>query len=732
LRTTKLDMSPIHLLCAIVCLYGGGISIVSSDSPWQSPMTLAEIKPGADRQDGPPWAIQLLPGEPTDMMDLCKKTPNNEFLSCTRVNMNLPVLMDESVLQVTMPDGSVLTRSKKNDAGENFQDGYSSAHFKSESHDASIYISYPNNEDIEEASTSISGEIVTKDGKKFSIESGMGVLIMAENNEELLEGDDQDAIIMSYLDSYRSGSYEDEALVEKGKADMTTQVEVSVIVYYTREFSEMEPNIMAFVSTCFEEMNAGLANSKIPIRMRHLGTRLYTGAENPDQTKQIYLMKDSATKDQLLNTADMACLFMGTSTGADGIAFTDTTSVPYAIVNHKSARGEFVFAHEMAHIMGAHHNTEIVPYAKRMRYPYKYSWGKRFDAKEGRHTIMTYSTQDPAFPNVANFFSGPGLFDNGVETGDAMHDNARLMTETRFRSASVGDESARIVPVNGGLSNWGRWTCDVECGTSPSQFRRRKCNNPVALDGGKFCEGALTEEKKQKCYSPKGACTCRDTVDSQNCNRWKDLGYCTDPRYSAQILGSCPETCRWCPNRDGKWQASNPCVNGKTRRVCDNPATMGNGIYCRGEVDVACGANVVSTPKTIDSSLTEWSEWKCEVECGTSPSQFRRRMCVGESKYCQGDLIEEKKGRQCLSSKGWCTCRDTVDSYNCNNWKNTYGCTHSYVAEKCPTTCGLCPNRNGGWLDSNPCLNGYKRRVCNNPETMGDGTYCSGYNYVAC
>ena len=32
----------------------------------------------------------------------------------------------------------------------------------------------------------------------------------------------------------------------------------------------------------------------------------------------------------------------------------------------------------------------------------------------------------------------------GVPTGDLLADNARLLTETRFRSASVGDESSII------------------------------------------------------------------------------------------------------------------------------------------------------------------------------------------------------------------------------------------------------------------------------------------------
>ncbi|XP_059140117.1 uncharacterized protein LOC131928191 [Physella acuta] len=49
-------------------------------------------------------------------------------------------------------------------------------------------------------------------------------------------------------------------------------------------------------------------------------------------------------------------------------------------------------------------------------------------------------------------------------------------------------------PVNGGLSAWSGWSCDVECGQGTAS-RTRSCNNPAPLYGGLNCSGQLNETK---------------------------------------------------------------------------------------------------------------------------------------------------------------------------------------------------------------------------------------------
>ena len=48
---------------------------------------------------------------------------------------------------------------------------------------------------------------------------------------------------------------------------------------------------------------------------------------------------------------------------------------------------------------------------------------------------------DPYYNNIANYLSNPNVDFEGVNTGSLSANNAKVLKETRFRSAAVGDES---------------------------------------------------------------------------------------------------------------------------------------------------------------------------------------------------------------------------------------------------------------------------------------------------
>ena len=48
------------------------------------------------------------------------------------------------------------------------------------------------------------------------------------------------------------------------------------------------------------------------------------------------------------------------------------------------------------------------------------------------------------YAKTANYISNPNVEFKGAKTGSDLANNARVLIETRFRSASVGDESAII------------------------------------------------------------------------------------------------------------------------------------------------------------------------------------------------------------------------------------------------------------------------------------------------
>jgi hypothetical protein len=68
---------------------------------------------------------------------------------------------------------------------------------------------------------------------------------------------------------------------------MTTVAKISVAIWYTDDFAKRETDIQGYINTCFQEANAGMTNSKIPITLIHHGTKRYTGAEILDGGQMI-------------------------------------------------------------------------------------------------------------------------------------------------------------------------------------------------------------------------------------------------------------------------------------------------------------------------------------------------------------------------------------------------------------------------------------------------------------
>ena len=85
-------------------------------------------------------------------------------------------------------------------------------------------------------------------------------------------------------------------LVQKGKEDSDTMAEVSVRVWFTKEFAAMEDDVQGYINTCFEEANAALANSLVPMRLKHHGTKLYDKEEIFDGGAMLNAFTDSDSR----------------------------------------------------------------------------------------------------------------------------------------------------------------------------------------------------------------------------------------------------------------------------------------------------------------------------------------------------------------------------------------------------------------------------------------------------
>ena len=134
-----------------------------------------------------------------------------------------------------------------------------------------------------------------------------------------------------------------EGLLQKGKDDSDTMVEVSISIWFTTEFAAMEEDVQGYINTCFEEANAALANSLVPMRLKHHGTRLYEKEEIYDGEDMLYAFADSGSKDVILNSADASYLLTSKS-NVCGIAYFDTVAVPFAMATHSCARygGDYI------------------------------------------------------------------------------------------------------------------------------------------------------------------------------------------------------------------------------------------------------------------------------------------------------------------------------------------------------------------------------------------------------
>ena len=108
---------------------------------------------------------------------------------------------------------------------------------------------------------------------------------------------------------------------------------------------------------------------------------------------------------------------------------------------------------------------------------------------EFQHLVWLYDRYGADhYQNRVNYLSNPDVTFMGERAGSLDENNARVLRETRFRSASVGDESATIgmyrwfdlliliflispVPVNGGWGEWSDWFCPAECGSAKVMTR---------------------------------------------------------------------------------------------------------------------------------------------------------------------------------------------------------------------------------------------------------------------
>jgi len=237
----------------------------------------------------------------------------------------------------------------------------------------------------------------------------------------------------------------DQALLDLGRADTTTPVNVSITVYTDQTFRKSfnsDAELAAFVNLAISETNQGYANSKIPINM-YLKCLLDTpSADASDSETILYNFLFSAKDDYktFRRGADVTVLLSNSYSDNCGIAFFDQLEIgqqTFGTVSKGCATGYYSFGHEIAHMVGAHHNKETGVHNP--AYPTGYGFLMKPPSNSGYRTILGYPAE--GYNTRINYYSNPAISYNNVPTGKASANNAGVLTERRFLMAAVGDES---------------------------------------------------------------------------------------------------------------------------------------------------------------------------------------------------------------------------------------------------------------------------------------------------
>jgi len=273
-------------------------------------------------------------------------------------------------------------------------------------------------------------------------------------------------------------------------------------------------------------------------------------------------------------------------------------------------------------------------------------------------------------------------------------------------------------PIDGGYTDFGKWSkCSKSCGGG-TQLRSRTCTNPKPQYGGESCLilGAPVEVREcetQACarymkYGPWSKCSksCAGGVQ-------KRTRACYASGWEARLedcahLGASEETRRCetqpCPVH-GNWGSWTPwtlcseaCGKGhKTKsRKCNNPHPAYGGNKCPGYKSITATCQI--KPCAIHGAWTAWSEFQtCTKSCGGG-TKTRLRACSNPA--------PQHGGRDCFGSASH------TDKCNTHHCPVDGGWTQWGMWRKCTKSCG------GGRT--------YRQRSCTAPKPMYGGDYCPG------
>jgi hypothetical protein len=210
-----------------------------------------------------------------------------------------------------------------------------------------------------------------------------------------------------------------------------------ILVAATPQASAKIADLDGLAQLAIAESNQGFENSKVKIRFELAGTYVvknYTEINSYRAELDRASAKGDGYMDDLhtvrANTSANIVVLLLDSREYCGMAYISANAArAFATVGHTCAVGDYAFAHEIGHLLGATHNKEVSTNRQ-----FAYGYGTIVPGKW--RTIMSYScTSGGDCPSI-NYWSSPNVFYQGRATGDSLHDNARVLNERRETAAT--------------------------------------------------------------------------------------------------------------------------------------------------------------------------------------------------------------------------------------------------------------------------------------------------------
>ena len=81
------------------------------------------------------------------------------YLQCIKVQVNMGAILDDTVTEVVLPDGTIVKRSEICDDGHVDENGNGCAHFNNDDHTASFYVSYSSKDNATRGSETLAQQL---------------------------------------------------------------------------------------------------------------------------------------------------------------------------------------------------------------------------------------------------------------------------------------------------------------------------------------------------------------------------------------------------------------------------------------------------------------------------------------------------------------------------------------------------------------------------------------------